>query len=244
MKELTAVITLAMIAIAILGAATMIEPKSVQADSKQAQADSKQADSKQADSKQADSKQTDSKQTDSKQTDSKQTDSKQTDSKQASVSAQEIKPTQVSQALMIVNPFVTGANQIKNTQTLQTAQAQTLQIQTSNPLLDEEEFDITVANIKHDDIKVSITIDGLKNSTIIPGNPPDVILPTSKVVVFKFDRHDNAGTPGVLPIKLGDEYTPCIAIASNEDKASCLRASIDSITQPQKKALDANYIPF
>ena len=80
---------------------------------------------------------------------------------------------------MIVNPFVTGANQIKNTQTLQTAQAQTLQIQTSNPLLDEEEFDITVANIKHDDIKVSITIDGLKNSTIIPGNPPDVILPTS-----------------------------------------------------------------
>jgi len=227
MNKLTAVITLGMIAIAILGTATVIETKSVQADSKQA--DSKQADSKQADSKQADSK---------------QADSEQTDTEQTSISAEEIKPTQVSQALMIVNPFVTGANQIENTQTLQTAQVQTLQTQTSNPLLDKEEFDITVANIKHDDIKVSITIDGLKNSTIIPGNPPNVILPTSKVVVFKFDRHENAGTPGVLPIKLGDEYTPCIALASNEKQASCLRASIDSITQPQKKALDANYIPF
>ena len=227
MNKVTAVITLGMIAIAILGAATMIEPKSVQADSKQA--DSKQADSKQADTKQADSK---------------QADTKQADTEQPSVSTENTESTQVSQALMIVDPFITTANQITNTQTLQTTQAQTLQTQTSNPLLDKEEFDITVSNIKHDDIKVSITIDGLKNSTVIHGNPPDIILPTTKVVVFKFDRHKNAGTPGVLPIKLGDEYTPCIALASNEKKASCLRSSIDSITQPQKKALDANYIPF
>ena len=191
----------------------MIEPKSVQADSKQdpSRFQTSRFQTSRFQTSRFQTSPTNRFQTNPT-TDSKQTDSKQTDSKQASVSAQEIKPTQVSQALMIVNPFVTGANQIKNTQTLQTAQAQTLQIQTSNPLLDEEEFDITVANIKHDDIKVSITIDGLKNSTIIPGNPPDVILPTSKVVVFKFDRHDNAGTPGVLPIKLGDEYTPCIAI--------------------------------
>ena len=61
------------------------------------------------------------------------------------MSAENTESTQVSQALMIVNPFVTTANQIKNTQTLQTTQAQTLQIQTSNPLLDKEEFDITVS---------------------------------------------------------------------------------------------------
>ena len=177
-------------------------------------------------------------------TKSVQADSKQADSKQAILSTQKVKSTQISQALMIVDPFITAANQNTNTQTLQTTQAQTSQTQTSNPLLDEEEFDITVTNIKNSDIKVSITIDGLKNSTIIPGNPPNITLPTTKVVVFKFDRHENAGTTGVLPIKLGDEYTPCIAFSNNEDKASCLRASIDSITQPQKKALDANYIPF
>jgi hypothetical protein len=116
--------------------------------------------------------------------------------------------------------------------------------QTINPLLDKEEFDITVTNIKHSDIRVALTIDGLKNSTIIPGNPPDVVNPTSKVVVFKFDRHENAGTPGVLPIKLGDQYTACISFTSNKHKSTCLTASIDSITQAQKKTLDANYIPF
>lgn len=116
--------------------------------------------------------------------------------------------------------------------------------QTSNPLLDKEEFDITVTNIKHSDIRVALTIDGLKNSTIIPGNPPDVVNPTLKVIVFKFDRHENAGTPGVLPIKLGDQYTACISFTSNKQKSTCLTASIDSITQAQKKTLDANYIPF
>jgi hypothetical protein len=116
--------------------------------------------------------------------------------------------------------------------------------QTSNPLLDKEEFDITVTNIKHSDIRVALTIDGLKNSTIIPGNPPDVVNPTSKVIVFKFDRHENAGTPGVLPIKLGDQYTACISFTSNKQKSTCLTASIDSITQAQKKTLDGNYIPF
>ena len=119
-----------------------------------------------------------------------------------------------------------------------------LQTQTSNPLTEKEEFDITVTNIKHDDIKISLTIDGLKNSTVIPGNPPNVITPTSKVVIFKFNRHEGASTPAVLPIKLGDEYTACIAFAANEKNGSCLRAGVDSITQPQKKSLDVNYIPF
>ena len=143
-------------------------------------------------------------QADSKQADSKQADSKQADSKQTILSTQKVKSNQISQALMIVDPFITVASQNTNAQTLQNTLVQTLQTQTSNPLLDKEEFDITVTNIKNSDIKVSITIDGLKNSTIIPGNPPNITLPTTKVVVFKFDRHENAGTPGVLPIKLGD----------------------------------------
>ena len=48
----------------------------------------------------------------------------------------------------------------------------------------------------------------------------------------------------VLPIKLGDQYTACISFTSNKQKSTCLTASIDSITQAQKKTLDANYIPF
>ena len=108
----------------------------------------------------------------------------------------------------------------------------------------KEEFQISVRNIGHKDLVASLAIDGLEKKQNIDGNPSYIDAPTIQVVRFRFDRHEDAGTPGVLPIKLGDEYTPCIAIASNEDKASCLRASIDSITQPQKKALDANYIPF
>jgi len=119
-----------------------------------------------------------------------------------------------------------------------------LQIQQlNNPLLDKEEFDITVTNIKQHDILVALTVDGLKNSTVIPGSP---ILPNptpTKVVVFKFNRHEGSDTPGVLPIKLGDQYTACISFTTNTEKATCLAAGIDSITQAQKKTLDSNYIP-
>jgi hypothetical protein len=139
-----------------------------------------------------------------------------------------------------VDPFFTGGNQ------LSTSALQTTQTQSPNPRVEKEEFDITVANVNTTAIKVSVTIDGLKNSTIIPGNPVTVppTPPTSKLVVFKFNRHENKGTPAVLPIKLGDEYTACIAFAVNEKEGSCLRAGVDSITQPQKKSLDANYIPI
>ena len=37
-----------------------------------------------------------------------------------------------------------------------------------------------------------------------------------QVVRFRFDRHEDAGTPGVLPIKLGDEYTTCVAQREGE----------------------------
>ena len=160
-------------------------------------------------------------------------------SKQTDNSKQEIKAVQVSQ-FAFVDPFITGGNVLTSSQN----QLTTFETQTSNPLVEKEEFDITVANIKNNDIKVSLTIDGLKNSTVIPGNPPNVITPTSKVVIFKFNRHEDASTPAVLPIKLGDEYTACIAFTANDKNGSCLRAGIDSITQPQKKSLDANYIPF
>jgi len=134
-------------------------------------------------------------------------------------------------------------SQDSSTQNLQNLVNSLLAQQLSNPLLDKEEFDITVTNIKQKDILVALTVDGLKNSTVIPGSP---VLPNptpTKVVVFKFDRHEGAGTPGVLPIKLGDQYTACISFTTNTDKATCLSAGIDSITQPQKKTLDANYIP-
>jgi len=108
----------------------------------------------------------------------------------------------------------------------------------TNPLLDKEEFDITVSNIMHQDVEVGLAIDGVVQTHVIKGNPPTVITPTSQVIVFNIDR--NGKTP--LPIKLGDEYTPCIKTMFT--KASCLRAGVDSLTQPQKKSLDTKYIPF
>jgi len=108
----------------------------------------------------------------------------------------------------------------------------------SNPLLDQEEFDITVSNILHQNVEVGLTIDGITQTHVIQGNPPTVITPTSQVIVFKFDR--NGKTP--LPIKLGDEYDPCIRTMFT--KATCLRSGVDSLTQPQKKSLDVKYIPF
>src|SRR5262249_15350507 len=46
---------------------------------------------------------------------------------------------------------------------------------TSNPLLDKEEFDITVSNIMHQDVEVGLTIDGVTQTHVIKGNDPTVI---------------------------------------------------------------------
>jgi len=108
---------------------------------------------------------------------------------------------------------------------------------------DKEEFQISVRNIKHDDLLVSVTIDGLTKKEKIDGNPSYIDAPTVQVVRFRFDRHEDAGTPGVLPIKLGDEYTTCAAKHSDKSKATCLRSTIDSITTPQTKNLYADFIP-
>lgn len=113
----------------------------------------------------------------------------------------------------------------------------------SNPLTAKEEFDVTVTNIGHRNIIVGVTIDGLTKTQLIPGNPPFVIPASTKVVLFQFDRHNGATPPTPLPIKLGDEWDPCIKF-SNDTHTSCLRASIDSLSQPQKKTLDTRYIPF
>ena len=108
---------------------------------------------------------------------------------------------------------------------------------------DKEEFQISVRNIKHDDLLASVTIDGLTKKEKIDGNPSYIDAPTVQIVRFRFDRHEHADTPGVLPIKLGDEYTTCVSKQSDKSKATCLRSSIDSITTPQTKNLYADFIP-
>jgi hypothetical protein len=107
----------------------------------------------------------------------------------------------------------------------------------------KEEFQITVRNIKHKDLLVSVTIDGLTKKNVIKGNPSYIDAPTQQVVRFRFDRHEDAGTPGVLPIKLGDEYTTCVAHKNDRGTGTCLRSSIDSTTTPQTKNLFADFIP-
>src|SRR5215831_13078235 len=108
-----------------------------------------------------------------------------------------------------------------------------------NPSLDKQEFDITVQNIQHKSIDVAVTINGKVHTHHIKGNPGIIDAPTVQIIVFKFAR--NLGGPTPFPIKLGDEYTPCIR--HHDSQSSCLRSTVDSLTQPQKKTLDANYIP-
>lgn len=155
--------------------------------------------------------------------------------------------TMAQTSLAKVNSFSTATNSIH-----------TAVSPASNPLTAKEEFDVTVSNIMHTNILLGITVDGLIKTQLIPGNPPFGLVPTSKTVVFQFDRHTNATAPTALPIKLGDEYDPCIsfynstnnrfenhtkAVFQNNTNASCLRASINSLTQPQKTTLDSKYIP-
>ena len=108
-----------------------------------------------------------------------------------------------------------------------------------NPNLDKEEFDITVQNIQHKSIDVAVTINGKVHTHHIKGNPGIIDAPTQQIIILKFARNLSGPTP--FPIKLGDEYTPCIR--HHDSQSSCLRSSVDSLTQPQKKTLDANYIP-
>jgi len=144
-----------------------------------------------------------------------------------------------AQLLPLGSGYVTYGSQSQNQNQSQSTMATSAWSEgSSNPLLDKEEFDITVSNIMHQDVEVGLAIDGVTQTHVIKGNPPTVITPTSQVVVFKIDR--NGKTP--LPIKLGDEYDPCIRTLFT--KASCLRAGVDSLTQPQKKSLDVKYIPF
>ena len=108
-----------------------------------------------------------------------------------------------------------------------------------NPNLDKEEFDITVQNIQHKSLDVAVTINGKTKTHHIHGNPGIIDAPTQQIIILKVPRNLNGPTP--MPIKLGDEYTPCIR--QHDSQSSCLRSSVDSLTQPQKKTLDANYIP-
>jgi len=110
-----------------------------------------------------------------------------------------------------------------------------------NPLTQKQEFDITVKNIKHNDIISAVTIDGLNQKFTIDGNPSVIGAPTSQIIKFTFFRHNGATPPTPLPIKLGDEYSYCISFTNSQ--ASCQRASIDTLTQPETKTLDAKYIP-
>lgn len=143
----------------------------------------------------------------------------------------------VSLALIILATTSIATNGVNTVHAATSAATSTIH----NPLTAKEEFDVTVTNVRHSDIIVGVTIDGLTQSQIIPGNIPVIAFPTSKTAIFQFDRNSNSSPPTALPIKLGDEWDPCIKV--NGTTSSCLRASIDSLTQPQKKTLDSRYIP-
>jgi hypothetical protein len=112
---------------------------------------------------------------------------------------------------------------------------------TSNPLTDKEEFDVVVSGISHKDILVSVSIDGHTQNYKINGNPSYVSAPAVQQITFKFARNLHATPPTASPIKLGDIWLACIKIQGN--KASCSAIPVFSLTQPQKQALDARYIP-
>ena len=138
-------------------------------------------------------------------------------------------------AIVMALMFVTTANGIKPVYAAKSVCGTSV----CNPNLDKEEFDITVQNIQHKSIDVAVTINGKVHTHHIKGNPSIIDAPTQQIIILKFARNLSGPTP--FPIKLGDEYTPCIR--HHDSQSSCLRSSVDSLTQPQKKTLDANYIP-
>ena len=111
----------------------------------------------------------------------------------------------------------------------------------TNPLTQKQEFDITVKNIQHKNIILAVTVDGLNQKFTIKGNPSRIGAPTTQIIKLTFSRNNGAIPPTPLPIKLGDEYTYCVSFKNSQ--SSCQRASIDTLTQPETKTLDAKYIP-
>ena len=114
---------------------------------------------------------------------------------------------------------------------------------TSNPLTNKEEFDVVVSGISHKSLLVSVSIDGMTQKYTIHGNPRYISAPTVQTIVFKFARNLGATPPTALPIKIGDIWTACVSLVKDTQKSSCSSLPVTSLTQPQKQALDARYIP-
>lgn len=106
---------------------------------------------------------------------------------------------------------------------------------------DKAEFDVVVMGISHTDILVSVSIDGQTQKYTIHHNPSFISAPTVQQIVFKFARNFGATPPTALPIKTGDIWFACIKFPNTQ--SSCAALPVTSLTQPQKQALDARYIP-
>jgi hypothetical protein len=135
----------------------------------------------------------------------------------------------VVSAVTIVFLFTTTTNGLK------------LAYANTNPLTDKEEFDVVVMGISHTDILVSVAIDGQTQKYTIHHNPSFISAPTVQQIVFKFARNFGATPPTALPIKTGDIWFACIKYPNTQ--SSCGALPVTSLTQPQKQALDARYIP-
>ena len=103
------------------------------------------------------------------------------------------------------------------------------------------DFVMTVKNIAHDNVTVSLTVDGISQNITLNGNPDFVVAPTSQIVKFSFPRENNQTNQAPIVLKMGDEYIVCESFKDSE--ASCLSGKIDSLTIPQAKNLDVKYIP-
>ena len=132
-------------------------------------------------------------------------------------------------AVAIVMLFTTTANGIK------------LAYANTNSFTDKEEFDVVVMGISHTDILVSMSIDGQTQKYTIHHNPSFISAPTVQQIVFKFARNFGATPPTALPIKTGDIWFACIKYPNTQ--STCAALPVTSLTQPQKQALDARYIP-
>ena len=135
----------------------------------------------------------------------------------------------VVSAVAIVMLFTTTANGIK------------LVYASTNSFTDKEEFDVVVMGISHTDILVSMSIDGQTQKYTIHHNPSFISAPTVQQIVFKFARNFGATPPTALPIKTGDIWFACIKYPNTQ--STCAALPVTSLTQPQKQALDARYIP-
>lgn len=105
---------------------------------------------------------------------------------------------------------------------------------------DKLDFVMTVNNIAHDNVTVTLTVDGMSQNITLGGNPDYVGAPTSQKVKFTFPR--NGTGVGTTSLKVGDEYIPCLALKTSE--STCLSAKIDSLTISQAKTLDVKNIPI